>query len=192
MSWCLSHICDFCVVLSRHGLLANSLTYAEPPGPNLQISSSTLMWMVSRQGILWRLSSSRLLPARPSIRTPWRPELLAQTLDNSMTSDILTFDLGPISPDVSFTYSHSGQSVFRRSLIRSIEIADRSVRKLRSLYVDWIICDKRPGEPVFRCRTPQAWDRAARPVWGRQSGSGSGNGRASSWWPITRSAWSTG
>jgi putative hemolysin len=65
-----------------------------------------------------------------------------------MTSDILTFDLGPISPDVSFTYSHSGQSVFRRSLIRSIELLTGQ-RKLRSLYVDWIICDKRPGEPVF-------------------------------------------
>lgn len=65
-----------------------------------------------------------------------------------MTSDILTFDQAPISPEVGFTYSHSGQSLFRRSLIRAVEMMTGQPR-LRRLYVDWVICDKRPGEPVF-------------------------------------------
>ncbi|MCU0902853.1 MAG: lysophospholipid acyltransferase family protein [Tabrizicola sp.] len=65
-----------------------------------------------------------------------------------MTSDILTFDQAPISPEVGFTYSHPGQSLFRRALIRSVEMLTGQP-KLRRLYVDWVICDKRPGEPVF-------------------------------------------
>jgi putative hemolysin len=65
-----------------------------------------------------------------------------------LQSDALTFDLAPILPDVRFTYSHSGQSIFRRGLIRSIEMLTGQL-KLRSLYIDWVICDKRPGEPVF-------------------------------------------
>lgn len=58
------------------------------------------------------------------------------------------FDLRPIPPAVDFTYSHSGQSLFRRSLIRGIEMLTGQPR-LRKLYTDWVICDKRPGEPVF-------------------------------------------
>jgi putative hemolysin len=65
-----------------------------------------------------------------------------------MTSDILTFDQAPISPQVGFTYAHPGHSPFRRALIRSVELLTGQP-KLRSLYVDWVICDKRPGEPVF-------------------------------------------
>jgi putative hemolysin len=65
-----------------------------------------------------------------------------------MTSDILTFDQAPISPEVGFTYSHPDQSLFRRALIRSVEMLTGQP-KLRRLYIDWIICDKRPGEPVF-------------------------------------------
>jgi putative hemolysin len=65
-----------------------------------------------------------------------------------MTADILTFDHPPISPDVGFTYAHPGQSLFRRSLIRTVELLTGQP-KLRRLYVDWVICDKRPGEPVF-------------------------------------------
>lgn len=65
-----------------------------------------------------------------------------------MTADVLTFDQAPISPDVGFTYSHPGQSLFRRSLIRAVEMLTGQPR-LRRLYVDWVICDKRPGEPVF-------------------------------------------
>lgn len=58
------------------------------------------------------------------------------------------FDQRPISPPVSFTYSHVGQSLFRRGLIRSIEMLTGQPR-LRRLYLDWVLCDKRPGEPVF-------------------------------------------
>jgi putative hemolysin len=65
-----------------------------------------------------------------------------------MTTDILTFDQAPISPEVGFTYSHPGQSLFRRSLIRTVEMLTGQP-KLRRLYVDWLICDKRPGETVF-------------------------------------------
>lgn len=65
-----------------------------------------------------------------------------------MFSEILTFDQPPISPPVEFTYAHSGQSRFRRSLIRLVETMTGQPR-LRRLYVDWVICDKRPGEAVF-------------------------------------------
>ncbi len=65
-----------------------------------------------------------------------------------MTSEILTFDQAPISPPVGFTYAHPGQSRFRRALIRSVELVTGQP-KLRRLYIDWTICDKRPGEPVF-------------------------------------------
>lgn len=65
-----------------------------------------------------------------------------------MTTDVLTFDQAPISPEVGFTYSHPGQSLFRRRLIRAVELMTGQP-KLRRLYVDWMICDKRPGEPVF-------------------------------------------
>jgi putative hemolysin len=65
-----------------------------------------------------------------------------------MTSDILSFDQAPISPEVGFSYAHPGQSVFRRAVIRTVELLTGQPR-LRRLYVDWVICDKRPGEPVF-------------------------------------------
>jgi putative hemolysin len=65
-----------------------------------------------------------------------------------MTADVLSFDLPPISPKVRFTYAHSGQTLFRRGLIRAVELATGQP-KLRRLYLDWVICDKRPGEPVF-------------------------------------------
>lgn len=65
-----------------------------------------------------------------------------------MFTEILTFDQPPISPPVEFTYAHSGQSRFRRSLIRLVETMTGQPR-LRRLYVDWVICDKRPGEAVF-------------------------------------------
>ena len=67
---------------------------------------------------------------------------------DTIDSDFLTFDQAPISPPVGFTYSHSGQSPFRRALIRSVEMMTGQPT-LRRLYVDWVICDKRPGEPVF-------------------------------------------
>jgi putative hemolysin len=65
-----------------------------------------------------------------------------------MTTDILSFDQAPISPEIGFTYAHPGQSLFRRILIRSVEMLTGQP-KLRRLYIDWVICDKRPGEPVF-------------------------------------------
>jgi putative hemolysin len=65
-----------------------------------------------------------------------------------MFTEILTFDQPPISPPVQFTYAHPGQSRFRRTLIRMVETMTGQP-KLRRLYVDWVICDKRPGEAVF-------------------------------------------
>lgn len=65
-----------------------------------------------------------------------------------MTTDVNAFDQAPISPEVGFSYAHPGQSLFRRSVIRSVEFLTGQP-KLRRLYVDWIIHDKRPGEPVF-------------------------------------------
>lgn len=65
-----------------------------------------------------------------------------------MSGDGLSFDRAPISPPVDFTYSHPGQSRFRRGLIRAVEMLTGQPT-LRRLYVDWAICDKRPGEPVF-------------------------------------------
>lgn len=65
-----------------------------------------------------------------------------------MFTEVLTFDQAPVSPPVRFTYSHPGQSRFRRGLIRTVETLTGQP-KLRRLYVDWAICDKRPGEPVF-------------------------------------------
>lgn len=66
----------------------------------------------------------------------------------SLVASIPSFDQAPIRPAVDFTYSHSGQSIFRRSLIRGIEILTGQP-KLKRLYLEWMLCDKRPGEPVF-------------------------------------------
>lgn len=65
-----------------------------------------------------------------------------------MMTDTLTFDIDPVPPPVSFTYSHPGQSRFRRSLIRGIEIMSGQPR-LQRLYTDWAEAGKRPGESVF-------------------------------------------
>lgn len=60
----------------------------------------------------------------------------------------VSFDQPPIRPAATFTYSHPGQSRFRRSLIRAVEMLTGQP-KLKRLYLDWVICDKRPGEAVF-------------------------------------------
>lgn len=65
-----------------------------------------------------------------------------------MFTEVLTFDGAPVSHPVRFSYAHPGQSRFRRSVIRTVETLTGQP-KLRRLYVDWTICDKRPGEPVF-------------------------------------------
>lgn len=65
-----------------------------------------------------------------------------------MTTDILAFDQAPIPPQVGFSYAHPGQSPLRRALIRAVEMLTGQPR-LRRLYLDWALCDKRPGEPVF-------------------------------------------
>ncbi len=65
-----------------------------------------------------------------------------------MLTDTLTFDIGPLPPQVSFTYSHPGQSLFRRGLIRAVEILSGQPQ-LQRLYTDWAACGKRPGESVF-------------------------------------------
>jgi putative hemolysin len=56
---------------------------------------------------------------------------------------------GPDTPiAVRFTYSHSGQSRFRRGLIRSVErLSGRDA--LQSLYLDWARTGRRQGETVF-------------------------------------------
>jgi putative hemolysin len=65
-----------------------------------------------------------------------------------MFTEVLTFDREPVSPVVRFSYAHPAQSRFRRTVIRTVETLTGQPR-LRRLYVDWAICDKRPGEPVF-------------------------------------------
>ncbi|GAB1364485.1 GNAT family N-acetyltransferase [Rhodobacter sp.] len=49
---------------------------------------------------------------------------------------------------VRFTYSHPGQSPFRRGLIRAVERASGQPR-LQNLYADWAAHGKRDGESVF-------------------------------------------
>lgn len=51
-------------------------------------------------------------------------------------------------PPVDFTYSHAGQSLFRRKLIRTVERISGQ-RRLRGLYLHWAESGKRPGENVF-------------------------------------------
>ncbi len=65
-----------------------------------------------------------------------------------IASDSLSFDQGPISPEAGFSYAHPGRSAFRRAVIRAVEMLTGQPA-LRRLYVDWVICDKRPGESVF-------------------------------------------
>jgi putative hemolysin len=65
-----------------------------------------------------------------------------------MLTDTLTFDQAPHQPDVTFTYAHPGQSLFRRSLIRTVE-ALSGQPELKRLYQDWALRDRRPGESVF-------------------------------------------
>ena len=77
------------------------------------------------------------------------PDILGLFPDTeSLVASVPSFDQAPIRPPVDFTYSHSGQSIFRRSLIRGIEILTGQP-KLKRLYLEWMLCDKRPGEPVF-------------------------------------------
>ncbi len=64
-----------------------------------------------------------------------------------MMTDTFTFDR-PALPDVKFTYSHPGQSRFRRSLIRTVELFSGQ-RRLRDLYFEWSLYGKIPGETVF-------------------------------------------
>lgn len=54
------------------------------------------------------------------------------------------------TPDkpVRFTYSHPGQSRFRRGLIRTVERISGQPR-LERLYLDWVQSGKREGESVF-------------------------------------------
>ncbi len=70
------------------------------------------------------------------------------SIDLGLPGSVVNFDQPPISPDVRFTYSHPGQSRLRRGIIRTVEVISGQP-KLKRLYLDWVICDKRPGEPVF-------------------------------------------
>ncbi len=65
-----------------------------------------------------------------------------------MFDAIANFDSLPTVPQVDFTYSHPGQSRFRRSLIRAVETLTGQP-KLRRLYLDWAWSDRAPGVPVF-------------------------------------------
>lgn len=49
---------------------------------------------------------------------------------------------------IDFTYSHEGQSPFRRNLIRTVERLSGQ-RRMRRLYEDWAERGKRPEETVF-------------------------------------------
>ena len=66
-----------------------------------------------------------------------------------MFTDILTdTPLSSPAPDVDFSYAHSGQSLFRKTLIRAVE-ALTGQPHLRRLYLDWVNFDRWAGEPVF-------------------------------------------
>ncbi len=65
-----------------------------------------------------------------------------------MFDALATFDSLPAAPQVDFTYSHPGQSRFRRTLIRAVETLTGQP-KLRRLYLDWAWGDSLPGVPVF-------------------------------------------
>lgn len=65
-----------------------------------------------------------------------------------MFDALANFDSLPAAPQVDFTYSHPGQSRFRRSLIRAVETLTGQP-KLRRLYLDWAWGDSLPGVPVF-------------------------------------------
>lgn len=65
-----------------------------------------------------------------------------------MLDALANFDSLPVAPQVDFTYSHPGQSLFRRSLIRAVETLTGQP-KLRRLYLNWAWSDRAPGVPVF-------------------------------------------
>lgn len=68
--------------------------------------------------------------------------------------DSLSIDPAVMPPEeravarADFTYSHPGQSPFRRNLIRTIERLSGQ-RKLHNLYLGWANGDKQPCETVF-------------------------------------------
>lgn len=66
-----------------------------------------------------------------------------------MFTDLLTnVPVSSPAPEVEFSYAHSGQSRFRRTLIRAVE-AMTGQPYLRRLYLDWVQFDRWAGEPVF-------------------------------------------
>ncbi|VDC24633.1 lysophospholipid acyltransferase family protein [Pseudogemmobacter humi] len=65
-----------------------------------------------------------------------------------MLDALADFDSLPAAPQIDFTCSHPGQSRFRRSLIRAVEMLTGQ-RRLRRLYLDWVWCDRPLGMPVF-------------------------------------------
>lgn len=65
---------------------------------------------------------------------------------NAELAPIQTF--GQHRREVDFTYSHDGQSRFRRKLIRAVE-AISGQRKMRGLFMDWADGGKQPDENVF-------------------------------------------
>lgn len=65
-----------------------------------------------------------------------------------MFDALANFDSLPVAHQVDFTYSHPGQSRFRRTLIRAVELLTGQP-KLRRLYLDWAWGDRAPGVPLF-------------------------------------------
>lgn len=65
-----------------------------------------------------------------------------------MQTDISASDPARAASDVRFTFSHPGQPLARRALIRMVETLSGQPR-LRRLYTHWASHDQRPGEPVF-------------------------------------------
>lgn len=71
-----------------------------------------------------------------------------------MFDALATFDSLPAPGQVDFSYAHPGQSLFRRSLIRAVEMLTGQP-KLRRLYLDWAWGDRLPGLPVFSAALQQ-------------------------------------
>lgn len=71
-----------------------------------------------------------------------------------MFDALANFDSLPVAPQVDFTYSHPGQSRFRRGAIRAVEMLTGQP-KLRRLYLDWVWSGGMPGVPVFSAALSQ-------------------------------------
>lgn len=99
-----------------------------------------------------RLSRNGCSLGRPSLQTPAHAPIRPSARRRSpvrgggMTDALIPDDFTEDLPD--FTYSHPGQSRFRRSVIRLVERLGGQPM-LRDLYIDWA-ADPDPSESVFQ------------------------------------------